>query len=243
MTNSRQGCRGPARWLIPASAGLLLPLVGACRGEPQAPAPTAPPPFAERVETVPRAQVLDYASRLVFDTSVAASDAQHLLLRRGDATVVGPFAQIAPERGAASLSEAQLWSGRIIARVSVSDSYPLLGFPRGVSYLWADSAPSGRRWVIVPTNLAERLRTVPLGYERDSLGVRHLCRPSRAVWGTYPGPQGAGRPPWWVCCTTYGCCCSGGPCEGHTINPGGPFPPPREWPSPEFLGAPPMPPS
>lgn len=242
MKNRRHGCRGPTRWLIPASAGLLLPLVWACAGGPQAPAATAAPPFSARVETVPRDTILAYASRLAFDTSIAASDAQHLLLRRGDAVVVGPFAQIAPERGAGSLSKAQLASGRIIARVSASDSYPPLGLSRGVSYLWADSAPGGWRAVVVPANPAEQLRTVPLGYKRgDSLALAHTCSPTRAAWATSPYPL-AGSP-WWVCCTTYGCCCFGRPCEDFTINPGGPWPPLDSLPLPELLGSPLTPPS
>jgi len=217
MKNARQGCRGPTRWLIPASAGLLLPLVGGCAGGPQAPAATAAPPFSERVETVPRDTILAYAGRLAFDTSIAASDAQHLTLRRDDATVVGPFAQIAPERGAGSLSRAQLASGRIIARVSASDAYPPLGLSRGVNYLWVDSVPSGWRGVIVPANPVEQLQTMPLDYKRDG---PHTCWPPRAAWATSPFPLAGG--PAWVCCTTRGCCCLGGPCLDNTINPSGP---------------------
>lgn len=247
MSDSRRSCRWLRRRLIPAVAGLVLPFVGACPGERQVPA-TPAPPFSERVETVARDTILAYASRLGFDTSVAASDAQHLLLRRGDATVVGPFVQIAPERGAGSLSEAQLASGRIIARVSASDSYPPLGFPRGVSYLWVDSAPSGLRWVIVPTDRAERLRTVPLGYRRDSPAATDICWHARSLWVWYSdlraptvGPTSsvaAGVVPW-VRCTCYGCCCYGGPCRETTINPTGEFvPPPSEWPRPELIGPP-----
>ncbi len=242
MKSSRQGCRGAARWLIPASAGLLLPIVEAYAQRPQVPVATPAPPFSQPVERVPRGQILEYARGLVFDTSVAASDAQYVTLRRDDRTVVGPFMQIAPERGAGSLSDAQLVSGRIIARVSVSDSYPPLGLLRGVSYLWADSAPSGWRWVIVPENPAARLLTLPLTRTRHPAAGADSClgRSARAVMVAYPSAEGAaGVVVPWTRCPCYGCCCYGGACRESTINPtGAPVSPPREWPRPVPIGGP-----
>ncbi len=198
--------------------------------------PTGPPPFSERVESVPRELILGYARQLEFDTSAAASDAQNLVYRRGDAVVVGPFAQIAPERGAGSLSDAQLARGRIIARVSVSDSYPPLGLARGVSYLWVDSLASGFRWVIVPTDPALPLRAAPLTrtrHPRDGGADSCAGRPAQAAWQAYPDPEGAGGVGPWVSCPCWGCCCRGQPCFEATIDPGDPaMRSPKEWPRP-----------
>lgn len=163
---------------------LSKPLIlGACvalaacpspRRDRPAAAATAAPQFAASMDSTPREEFLRYAQSLQYDTSVLASDAQHLIVRRGDASVPGPFARISPAVGSESNDDAALRAGRIIARITLTHE------ARSEQvYVWADSGRSGHRVVLVPSSAD--LAPLPIGmavHDHDSAAVDLR----RALW-------------------------------------------------------------
>lgn len=171
--------------------------------------PTPALEFGARVDSISRDSAVAYAKRrLRWDTSYARSDVRRVAWRQRGQAVVGPIAEIAPERGAHRLSRRQLAEGRIIARVRTAAAIPPLGLTAGVSYLYVDSIAQGFRWVIIPENPTEPMRQLPLGIRVHSgLSGRPLA--GRAAFLLDVAAGGIQVP-----CTPYGCCCidpSGGP--------------------------------
>jgi hypothetical protein len=165
--------------------------------------------FTVPIERVSREDMLAYARRMHFDTSYAAADVRQLVWRERGRTVVGPYAEIAPERSAYRLSSAQLAQGRVIARVRTTGPIPPLGVPAGVSYLWVDSTRSGRRLIVIPESPTEPLRQLPLGI-REHQDTTGRPMATRAAFQLEAG-GGVQMP-----CKPWGCCC---------IDPGSSVPP------------------
>jgi hypothetical protein len=163
--------------------------------------PTRPPPFADRVEMVERGALVAYGRSLVFDTSFGVSDVRHLTWSEDGKVVLGPIAQLAPERGAHLVLRAQLAQGRILGRVRTSGAVRGLGLPQGESYLWADSVEGAFRWVVIPVNADEPLRAMPLHIETHR---PPLPGPRRGGARFFVGMTGALIQ---VDCET-GCCCT-----------------------------------
>ncbi len=198
-----------------AVGGAMLILVSGCRGAPEerpatpgaggAGAATQAPLFAQGVEAVPRESVIAYGRRLTFDTSHAASDAQHLVTRRAGQLLIGPYARIAPEAGSHRLTRANLASGRVIARIDSDGPYPERGIPQGVSYLWVDSGAGGWRSIVVPEAVDQPMAEKPLLLVRHNRSQPIPAEPAQARWTWSAEGQRMGEcfwcPPWDWCQT------------------------------------------
>jgi len=154
-----------ARWCAVLGAALIA---AACHpSSPQAsaaarPRPTPAPGFALPLDTSSHAALVAYAHSLTFDTTAPGVDRRYLVLGQGMHQLVGPFVELAPEIGAAAIDHADLVRGRILARLTVDGSHPLMGSAAGVAYLWVDSVGSSFRTVVVPESLGAPMRVSPV---------------------------------------------------------------------------------
>jgi hypothetical protein len=140
------------QWLL--VAGALLGATGCC---PKTPRPTPAPRFAS-FAAASRADLLTYARSLQFDTVQPAMDAQYLVYGDSAHLQVGPFAQLAPEIGAGSISAAALRAGRILARIVLDGPFPAGSLSTGATYVWVDSTPHGFRSIFVPESDSAPIR-------------------------------------------------------------------------------------
>ncbi len=186
---NRAGWIGGVVVVIALSACQRRPL-----DEPPPARETPPPPFAGLVNTTPRGAVLAYGRSLQFDTSHAAADAQHLVVRRDGQLVIGPYALLAPEMGSAGMQRSSLGAGRIVARITTDGPYPELGLATGENYMWVDSVQGGWRVVFVPADSSQPMASRPMGY-REHRRVTPLARePASARWTGTDQPE-----PCWPC--------------------------------------------
>jgi len=156
-----------APWRLLAAATLLAltscqraPAPAAGPGTPT-PRPTPAPHFTS-VAAAGRAEILAYADSLKFDASMPAMDAQYLLVPRRGRLDVGPYAEVSPEIGAASITHDALTQGRILARLVMNQPYPVAGFPSGVTYVWIDSGSAGFQATLVPKTLTAPITHRPV---------------------------------------------------------------------------------
>ena len=155
----------PRWWLL--AAGVLV--AGAsCRqqpapgGEGRAQGPRPTPALSRGILATSPADLLAYARTLQFDTTRPAEAAQYLVSGRRGNLVVGPFAQLAPEIGAASIEARVAGEGRILARLTLDRPSPDLGLPVGVTYFGVDDSAGAMRAVLVSESESLAVRTVPL---------------------------------------------------------------------------------
>jgi hypothetical protein len=147
MTGVRSGKRiGGA-----ALAATLVLTLSRCGGPPQvgggnagnqpAPERATPAPGFAVVDEAQHAQLMQYGQGLEFVTSVTAIDEQ-LLVRGnpGGALTVGPWMSLAPEKGAATLTRADLAGGRTIARALLASGSDTI-----TAYWYVDSVAAGWR--------------------------------------------------------------------------------------------------
>jgi hypothetical protein len=131
----------------------------ACAQTPLNPRPTPKPPFGS-FDHASRAELLRYARGLQFDTVQPAMGAQYLVREDSEHHLqVGPFAQLSPEVGAATINAPALDSGRIIARIVLNRPFPEAGLLAETTYVWIDSTDHGGRWLLVPT-----VDSAPIGH-------------------------------------------------------------------------------
>jgi len=148
-----------------AALGVALLAVGCNRTAPPpgravaGPRPTPAPALALPVDSSSHAALLAYAHGLSFDTTAPGVDRRYLVVAQGERLVVGPYAELAPEIGAAAISHADLVRGRILARVTVEGAG---GSAPGVAYIWVDSVAGGFRAVFVPVSGAARMKVAPV---------------------------------------------------------------------------------
>ncbi len=148
------------------------------------PRPTPAPGFSGRVDSVPRESVLAYARSLTFDTVAPAVDRRYIVLAQGQQLTVGPFAELAPEIGAAAISRGDLARGRVLARVTLDAAVPGAGLEAGPAYVWVDSVPGGfmvngvRRYfraVYLPDRVGAALKVTPVSLTGPYGSTRNWC--------------------------------------------------------------------
>jgi len=155
----------PPRWLL---AACVLLAGASCRQQPapgggsHAHGPRPTPALAQGLFSAQHADLLAYAHGLQFDTTRPAEAAQYLVSGRRGSLVVGPFAQLAPEIGAAAIEAAAPGEGRILARLTLDQPSPDLGLPVGVTYFGVDDSAGALRAVLVPESESLPVRAVPL---------------------------------------------------------------------------------
>jgi len=158
-----------------------------------------------------RAAALEYARRLKFDSLPhGASDRQRLTTRDSIARrdILGPLAELLPERRARGNTWPALERGRIVGRITTDGPYATLGLPAGVSYVWIDSLrpsddSSVGRAIVIPEDPSVPARRLDVLYLRD-LHAGHGREPA-ARWIYVAGRSE--RP--WLTCVTNGCCVVG----------------------------------
>jgi len=159
MHQLEQERRSPAvTWY--ATLGIALLAAGCSQAPPNAavrgpagPRPTPAPEFTLPVTAASHADLVAYAHSLTFDTTAPGVDRRYLVVAQGTRLVVGPFAELAPEIGAAAISHQDLVQGRILARLTVEGTQPVIGSAAGTAYLWVDSVGDALRSVVVPESL------------------------------------------------------------------------------------------
>lgn len=166
------------------AASCLLALT-TCKPAPQpAPPPaslrmSAAPAFTAPVDSLSRALIVAYARGLTYDTAKAVSDAQYLVIAQAGRLVVGPYAQVAPEVGAAANTREALGRGRIIGRITLDAAYSPQGLSAGTSYVWVDSVAGSFRMVFVPDSTGP-MTSRPLTFHPhpsgDSMPYRSAAR-------------------------------------------------------------------
>ncbi len=150
-------------WLL---AGAFLACAACPAGQGQAPGrqagrprPTPAPSFV-RSDSTSRAELLAYAHSLQFDTTRPAMAAEYLVVPSGHQLVAGPVVKLAPEIGSGSIRHEDLRTGRILARLTLSEPCPQAGLPAGNSYLWVDSTGGVLRETLIPeADSAPMIRT------------------------------------------------------------------------------------
>ncbi len=147
---------------------------------------TAAPTFAGSLDSVPRDSIVAYGRSLVYDTSHAGSDAQHLVARRNGQLVVGPYARIAPEARSHRLSREDMARGRVVARIDADGPYPERGIPAGVSFVWVDSSETGWRSVVVPENASQPMAAKPMIFVQHARAEPVAEEPAQARWSWSP---------------------------------------------------------
>ena len=189
---------GIVLWLV-SLAALAAPravVVEGPRATPAAHGLTAP-------DAGNRGDVIAYARTLDFDTASDAGDTRPLSTPACVACAVGPLATIQPERGTVSLSQAELASGRIIARIvnrNAEGWSDLALTPRDTTYLWVDSLAGSWRMMFVPNRKDAEMVVRPMrikyhpatGHDRAEARWRISSR------------TGAVQP--WERCIKTGCC-------------------------------------
>lgn len=198
------------------AAGSVVAVAGVFIAFQQTPAGTRGPNFSGPLEETSRAQALAYARALQFDTSVSRSDGRQITWRTSRGEVQTASVLIAPELNAHRLTEAELAQGRIIARVRASQRFPKLGLPQGESSLWANRVGTRWRFVIIPDDLSQPMRSIPMLYEQHPFALPG-CENSGAKL------LGAGG--WvWIGCGCKACCCVQAGPECTNLRFGKPFP-------------------
>jgi hypothetical protein len=193
-------------------AGALALAVACAPVRPSASGTEAPPDsITNPLAAGQRAAVLEYARRLRFDSLPhGAGDRQRLtthdpITRR---EVLGPLAQLLPERRARGNTWPALERGRIVARITTDGRYPKLGLPAGVSYVWIDSlrpsdSTSTGRAIVIPEDPSFEATRLDVLYWHDPY-AGHSREPA-ARW-IYV----AGRSEYpWLTCVISGCCVVG----------------------------------
>jgi hypothetical protein len=162
--------------------------------------PIPAPKFRGRIEAIPRSKILEYAESVSFDVSYHAADTRRLYHDDGLTLLRGPVAQIAPSAGAMVTPEADIWSGRIVARVTVDGDWPHQYFWKGHNYAWFDTIAGELRAMIIPADPKQPLK-------ESAVTIVHGPDPAQGR-----GPQGlfqwhADKPcnTCWISCTG-GCC-------------------------------------
>jgi len=186
-------------------------LVCAAACSPPAAAGTDAPPdsLTNPLAADQRAAALEYARGLKFDSLPhGAGDRQRLTTRDSIARrdVVGPLAELLPERQARGNTWPALERGRIVGRITTDGPYATLGLPAGVSYLWIDSLrPTDYvgRAIVIPENPSVPATRLDVLYLRDPHAA-HGREPA-ARWLYVAGHSE--RP--WLACVTNGCCVVG----------------------------------
>jgi len=189
----------------------VLALAAACAPPPATGTEAPPDSITNPLAADQRAAVLEYARRLRFDSLPhGAGDRQRLTtldpITRRD--VLGPLAQLLPERRARGNTWPSLERGRIVGRITTDGPYATLGLPAGVSYVWIDSLrpsdyTSVGRAIVIPEDPSVAATRLPVLYFRDPHAV-HSREPA-ARWLYVPGHS-----EWpWLACVTSGCCVVG----------------------------------
>jgi hypothetical protein len=156
-----------------------------------------------------RAAALEYARRLKFDSLPhGAGDRQRLTTRDSIARreVVGPLAQLLPERRTRGNAWAALERGRIVGRISSDGPYATLGLPAGISYLWIDSlrsTDSRGRAIVIPENPSVPATRLDVLYVPDPHAAHGREPAARWIYV----PSHSELP--WLTCVTNGCCVVG----------------------------------
>jgi hypothetical protein len=201
---------------IGCAAGVFagaLALAAACAPvRPSASGTEAPPDsITNPLADSQRAAVLEYARRLRFDSLPhGAGDRQRLTtldpIARRD--VLGPLAQLLPERRARGNTWPSLERGRIVARITTDGPYATLGLPAGVSYVWIDSlrpsdSTSIGRAIVIPENPSVAATRLNVLYWHDPYAGHGREPAARWIYvaghSEYP----------WLTCVTSGCCVVG----------------------------------
>jgi len=190
-----------------------LALAAACAPlRPSASGTEAPPDsITNPLAADQRAAVLEYARRLRFDSLPhGAGDRQRLTtldpIARRD--VLGPLAQLLPERRARGNTWPALERGRIVGRITTDGPYAKLGLPAGVSYVWIDSLrpsdyTSVGRAIVIPEDTSVRATRLDVLYLRDPYAGHG--RDAAARWLYVAGRSELP----WLACVTNGCCVVG----------------------------------
>jgi len=150
-----------------------------------------------------RGDVIAYARMLDFDTASDAGDTRRLSTPSCVTCAFGPLATIQPERGTVTLTQAELASGRIIARIVSRDAEAWSDFaltPRDTTYLWVDSLAGAWRMIFVPNRKDAEMvvRPMTIRYHPETEHDR-----AEARW-RYSSRTGAVVP--WERCAKMGCC-------------------------------------
>lgn len=143
---------------------------------------TPAPPFTAALEGATRDSIIAYGRSLTYDTSHAASDAQHLVARRNGRLVLGPYARIAPESRSHRLNREDLARGRVVARIDADGPYPERAIPAGISYLWVDSVAAGWRSVVVPEDPSQPMAARPMLFVQHRRAEPVAEEPAQARW-------------------------------------------------------------
>ncbi len=205
------GTHGQVRRFVPGLVMLALGASGCSYGIPA-------PPFPEPVESAPLERVIEYATRIDYDTAPGAGDEQPLMLLVGGQPTYGPLARIEPARKAFESSLDQLAKGRIVARmINLGDQpYPKLNLgPRDTTYLWVDN-PSGDAWrfFYASRDSLRRSGGGRMSYHRELRRAPGSLQASLARDEGYAEwKQSIARWVWdpndekaWVTCSRWGCC-------------------------------------
>jgi len=115
------------------------------------PRPTPAPRFGH-LEKASRAEIIEYASQLAFDTSYHAIDTRRLTPAPGKDPRSEPLVTIAPEIGVTALSDADFTGGRIVLRLTASGPSKRYGLAKGENYIWMDQVSGELRAVIIPAD-------------------------------------------------------------------------------------------
>lgn len=196
-------------------AGVLV-LAAACDArrsatDTYAPGTEAPPAsITNPLAPEQRGAVLDYARDLKFDSLPHGARDRQRLTRRDLVTrreVLGPIAEILPERRSRGNTGPALQRGRIVARITSDGPYATLGLPAGVSYLWIDSLGTTEdavgRAIVIPADSSVPARRLPVLFWLDPHAA-HGREPA-ARWYYAEGRSEFA----WLTCVTNGCCVVG----------------------------------
>jgi hypothetical protein len=115
-----------------------------------------------------------------------ASDAQHLVVRRGGQLVAGPYAHLAPQAGNENLTRDELGLGRIVARVVSDGPLPEAGIAAGTNYVWVDSLTGAFRIVMVPENATQPLVRLAMGFRAHQRAAPLAVESPTARWTAMP---------------------------------------------------------
>lgn len=204
----KTGCAaGIVAGVLVVAAGCARPSVSATATGTEAPPDSITNPLAAEQ----RAAVLEYARRLKFDSLPHAAGDRQPLTSRDSITrrdVLGPIAELLPERRTRGNAGAALERGRIVARITAEGPYAKLGLPVGVSYIWIDSlrpsdSTSVGRAIVIPVDPSVPARRLDVLYLRDPYAGRG--REPAARWLYL---EGRSELPW-LTCVTNGCCVVG----------------------------------
>ncbi len=210
---SRLSSRLARVWNAVAASCLLV--FAGCKPAPQPAAPPAgprasvAPAFTAPVDSLSRAEIVAYARGLSYDTAKAVSDAQYLVIAQAGRLVVGPYAQVAPEVGAAANTRETLGQGRIIGRITLDADYPPHGLSAGTSYVWVDSVGGTFRMVYVPDS-AGPMTSRPLTFHPHPSSDAAPYRSAARITDT----KGAGFASNCYLCLVIFWCSDGGPGGG-----------------------------